>query len=59
MNRDEQGREIRSCCSWCPDARERAEALTRQGYAVSHDICQVCLVKVRAEQVPQTEGARA
>jgi hypothetical protein len=49
---DEQGREIRSVCSWCDDAAERTEALTRMGFAVSHDICPVCLVRVRAAQVP-------
>ena len=61
MRLDDQGREIRTVCSWCPDGRERTEALTRQGYAVSHTICPVCLVKVRAAQVPQatTEARRA
>jgi hypothetical protein len=55
MNRDEQGREIRSVCGWCPDARERTEALTLAGYAVSHGCCPQCITKIRAAQVPVPE----
>ena len=59
MNRDEQGREIRVQCSWCEDAAERTLALTLAGYAVSHTICKLCLVKLRARQVPDiAEAAR-
>jgi hypothetical protein len=54
------GRETRTVCSWCEGARERTEALTLAGYAVSHGICPVCPVRVRAAQVPQVqEGAKA
>ena len=59
MNRDEQGREIRNCCAWCDDAAERTEALTRQGYAVSHGCCPQCLTKIRAGQVPVPERRTA
>ena len=59
MNRDEQGREIRNCCAWCPDSKERHEELDRQGYAVSSSICPTCLVRVRAAQVPAVTEKRA
>lgn len=56
---DEQGREIRTVCAYCDDAAERTLALTLAGYAVSHGICPVCIVKVRAAQVPVPERRTA
>ena len=55
---DEQGREIKSICGWCEGAAQRTDVLRAQGYAVSHGCCPLCLVKIRAAQVPQlAEGA--
>ena len=55
---DEQGREIRSQCGWCPDAAERTLELTLAGYAVSHGVCPVCITRIRAEQVPAVTERR-